>query len=103
MNTTQENLKTSRYSARHRAKPVNFYLAAPQAKSVSLAGDFNEWNPHSHPLQRRSDGWWYLQAALTHGHHQYYFVVDGRATLDKRASGTATNQRGEPVSLVAVS
>ena len=29
------------YSARKMAKPVNFYYA----KSVSLIGDFNQWNP----------------------------------------------------------
>lgn len=33
---------------------------APQAKSVALLGDFNEWNPTSHPLQRDENGCWTL-------------------------------------------
>ena len=103
MNTTYEKTKTTRYSARQIVKPVNFYLTAPDAKTVCLAGDFNDWNPNAHPMQRRADGWWYLQVELVHGHHQYYFLVDGKPTLDDQAAGVATNERGEAVSLVAVS
>ena len=103
MNAMYEKAKTSRYPARKTAKPVNFYLAAPKAKSVCLAGDFNDWNPGSHLMQRRSDGWWHVQVPLTHGHHQYYFVVDGKVTLDEQAAGVASNERGEMVSLIAVS
>lgn len=33
-----------------------FAVWAPNAKSVSVIGDFNEWNPESHPLGVRWDG-----------------------------------------------
>lgn len=33
-----------------------FALWAPNAKSVSVIGDFNEWNIESHPLKIRGDG-----------------------------------------------
>ena len=91
------------YSAKKMAKPVNFYCAAPRAKSVNLVGDFNEWDVTSHPMERRVDGWWFLQVRLTHGHHQYRFLVDGRPMLDSHAAGVARNERNEEVSLVAVS
>src|SRR5882672_1477669 len=103
MNSTLENPRTLRYSARHISKPISFFFASPKAKSVNLAGDFNGWSRDAHPLQRRADGWWFLQVPLTHGHHQYYFLVDGVPTLDEHASGIARNERDEPVSLVAVS
>src|ERR1044071_9065517 len=74
-------------------KPINFYCSAPDAESVHLMGDFNGWNPASHPMQHRFDGWWFLQVSLTHGHHQYLFVVDGTPTLDPHASGTTRNHR----------
>ena len=85
------------------AKPINFYCDAPKAGAVHLVGDFNRWNPAAHPMERRVDGWWFLQVPLTHGHHQYRFLVDGQPMLDPRAGGIARNERNEQVSLVAVS
>ena len=54
-------------------------------------------------MQRQVDGSWFLEVPLTHGHHQYLFVVDGTPKLDPKASGIARNDRNEPVSLIAVS
>src|SRR5207249_4963029 len=34
---------------------TDFGVWAPNAKAVSVIGDFNRWNPATHPLQRRSD------------------------------------------------
>ena len=91
------------YSARNMAKPVNFYCAAPEAKAVYLVGDFNDWDPTSLPMERRVDGWWFLQVPLPHGHHRYRFLVDGQPVLDPQATGAARNEAKEEVSLVAVS
>ena len=82
-------------------RPVNFFCAAPNAQRVELAGDFNHWHPF--PMQRTLDGWWLASVELTHGHHLYRFLVDGRPTLDPRASGIARDEQGERVSLIAVS
>jgi 1,4-alpha-glucan branching enzyme len=92
-----------RYSARKMAKPVNFICIAPGAKRVSLAGEFNGWDAAAHPMNRQPDGAWLLQVPLHHGHHQYVFVVDGKAVLDPQAQGVARNHKGEKVSLIAVS
>jgi 1,4-alpha-glucan branching enzyme len=89
------------YSARNSLKPVNFYCAAPGAKSVEIAGDFNHWQPA--PMHQQVDGWWFVQLLLAHGHHQYRFVVDGRPTLDPQASGTTRDTDNQPVSLIPVS
>ncbi len=85
------------------AKPISFFCFAPEAKSVLLIGDFNHWNPTANPMQRRPDGWWSLQVPLTHGHHQYQFLVDGTPTLDPYATGVMRNERYAQVSLIAVS
>jgi 1,4-alpha-glucan branching enzyme len=84
-------------------KPVNFYFTAPSAQSVCLVGDFNGWNPTSHPMRRRVDGWWFIEVQLRHGHHRYRFLVDGDPALDPRSTGIARNEHNERVSLVAVS
>lgn len=95
--------KNSKRLIKSTVKPVHFYCAAPGAKSVSLIGDFNHWNPDTHPMQRQLDGWWYLQVPLPHGHHHYQFWVDGKPVLDPKAMGVARNERDEEVSVIAVS
>jgi 1,4-alpha-glucan branching enzyme len=103
MNTIYDTPIAIRYSARSMAKPVNFYCEAPRAHAVHLVGDFNQWNPASHPMRRQVDGWWSLQVMLTHGHHQYRFLVDGQPMLDPHATGRAVNELNEVVSVMAVS
>jgi 1,4-alpha-glucan branching enzyme len=84
-------------------RPVNFICNAPQAQSVSLVGDFNQWNPMSHHMKQMPDRSWLLMVELKHGHHRYAFLVDGTLTLDPRAQGITRNDKGERVSLVPVS
>jgi len=102
MNITYEKPRSDRYSAKDMAKPINFFCNSPNAQGVQLVGDFNHWNPTTHPMEQREDGWWFLQVLLTHGHHQYRFLVDGEPMLDPRATGVTRNELGEEVSLVAV-
>jgi len=37
---------------------------APGAHSLSLAGDFNRWDPHSHPMQKDDLGIWSIEIPL---------------------------------------
>ena len=85
------------------AKPVNFFCVAPEAQSVTLVGDFNDWRSNAHVMERQTDGSWHLQVPLNHGHHHYAFLVDGKPVLDPRAMGIARNEKNERVSLIAVS
>jgi 1,4-alpha-glucan branching enzyme len=101
MNTASNYPEHTRYSAKNSHKPVNFYCAAPNAKTVELMGDFNHWRPF--PMQRSVDGWWLAQVQLCHGHHQYRFLVDGRPVLDPQATGVVRDENDEQASLIAVS
>jgi len=103
MNAVLEPPTTMSYSAKNLAKPVNFYYAEPDAGSVNLMGDFNSWDPRSLPMQRRVDGWWFIQVPLTHGHHRYLFLVDGAPALDPKAIGTVQFDRFSKASVIAVS
>jgi 1,4-alpha-glucan branching enzyme len=98
-----EKKASTLYPARKTTKPVNFYCAAPSARSVYLVGDFNGWDPTSHPMRRRVDGCWFIEVQLPHGHHRYQFLVDNEPVLDPQATGIARNERNERVSLLAVS
>ena len=93
----------NRYSAKNHVKPVNFYCEAPAAAEVFLTGDFNDWSSKSHPMEKRNDGTWFAQVQMSHGHHHYLFIIDGKPTLDSRAQGIGRNEMNEKVSLIAVS
>jgi len=84
-------------------RSVNFFCSSTQAKAVSLVGDFNQWNPATHPMKQMPDHTWMLSVELKHGHHRYAFLVDGVLTLDPRAQGITRNDKGERVSLMPVS
>ncbi|EEF58249.1 isoamylase early set domain-containing protein [Pedosphaera parvula] len=92
-----------RYSSKKMAKPVNFIYFAPQAQSVFLIGDFNDWDPNAFPMKKQPDGAWLIQIPLPHGHHHYQYLVDGKPVLDPKAQGIARNEKNEKVSLLAVS
>lgn len=89
------------YSAKTSHKPTSFFCRAPGAKSVELVGDFNHWHPLT--MRKSLDSWWCAQVELCHGHHQYRFLVDGGPRLDPSATGIVRDERGEKVSLIAVS
>ena len=95
--------KLNTYSAKATVKPVPFVCLAQEAQQVFVAGDFNDWDPASHPMRRMPDGAWRLEISLNHGHHHYLFLVDGKPLLDPKAQGIARNEKGEKVSLLAVS
>ena len=84
-------------------RAINFICNAPEARAVSIIGDFNQWNAASHPMKQMPDRSWLAQVELKHGHHRYAFMVDGVLTLDPRAQGVTRNDKGERVSLVPVS
>lgn len=56
---------------------VQFVIAAPEASTVALAGDFNEWNPSIELSDPDLDGIWSARVALETGVHEYMFVIDG--------------------------
>ncbi|HQC42447.1 MAG TPA: isoamylase early set domain-containing protein [Verrucomicrobiota bacterium] len=95
--------RNDRYSAKRSIQAHNFSVSAPQAKTVCLVGDFNQWNPSAHLMTRKPDGFWTIQIPLHHGHHRYQFLVDGIPTLDPLAQGIVRNEKNERVCLVAIS
>ena len=57
---------------------VRFVLMNREARSVALAGSFNQWSASSHPLAREgSRGVWTIVVPLPPGEHLFMYVVDG--------------------------
>lgn len=64
-------------SKKKNLKRVNFKISAPEAKKVSLAGDFNNWDIDSHLFKRDSKGTWKITVELELGRYEYRFLIDG--------------------------
>ena len=57
---------------------VRFAMMQPEARSVALAGSFNQWSTSSHPLTRENArGLWIAVVPLPPGEHLFMYVVDG--------------------------
>ena len=54
---------------------VTFRVWAPHADGVSVAGDFNGWDEHAHPLGREAGGYWSADVGGAHAGQRYRFVV----------------------------
>jgi len=85
------------------AASVTFVLVAPQARSVALAGDFNDWDASRVLMRREASGLWTVDVPLTPGRYRYVFVVDGRRFVaDPAAPRAVGDDFGTPTSVVTV-
>jgi hypothetical protein len=82
---------------------VKFALTNPDAKSVSVCGEFNGWSIGASPMKRRRDGQWETVLELNPGRYQYKFVVDGEWLTDPAARESIPNPHGSLNSVIAVS
>jgi 1,4-alpha-glucan branching enzyme len=92
-----------KYGPRQVGNTVMFTAFYPQAKSVQIAGDFNNWQPQKSPMTKASDGTWQASMSLTKGVYRYRLVVDGRWQHDPHNDMTEPNPYGELNSILKVS
>lgn len=83
--------------------PVRFELHDPTARSVCVAGSFNQWHATAKRLHAIGHGEWTTELALKPGSYEYCFVVDGRWIPDPKASGRVANPYGGSNSILVVS
>src|SRR5438874_9519827 len=56
---------------------VAFVVLAPNARRVSVVGDFNFWNPRRHPMRVRGVGYWELFVPHATAGDHYKFDIAG--------------------------
>lgn len=83
---------------------VQFVFVAPGARTVSLVGDFNDWNEAATPLESsHTRGVWTVSVPLNAGRHAYGFMIDGqRLVSDPGAPATVDDGFGSRSSVVTV-
>jgi len=74
---------------------VVFVTLYPRAQNVQIAGDFNNWQPQQHVMEKVGDsGVWQTQMKLDPGRYRYRLVVDGQWQQDPYNELTEANPFG---------
>ena len=81
---------------------THFAVWAPNAASVSVVGDFNDWDPRATPLHPGTDGVWTATLPLRPGRYRYTFIVDGSWRRDPAAPRALEDDFGRPTSVITI-
>jgi len=77
----------TRFTSKPGCVATVFRCAAPNAKAVFLAGDFNGWSDYASPVQKSADGFWTVALALLPGRYEFKFIVDGQWVHEAGSDG----------------
>jgi chromosome partitioning protein len=82
---------------------VVFVTLYPRAQSVQIAGDFNNWQPEQHIMDKVGDsGVWQTKMNLNPGRYRYRLVVDGQWQQDPYNELTEMNPFGGFNSIIEI-
>ena len=86
------------------SEPVTFVLVRPEARSVKVVGDFNNWGLNDSALVATNhQGVWSVKAPVPAGLHRYAFVVNGKDWVaDPSAPRSTSDDFGQPSSALVV-
>lgn len=93
------------YTKTGRACRVTFRLPGGiAAQTVALCGEFNDWDPTTHPMIRRKDGSFSLTLSLPAGRsYRYRYLLDSTQwTNDSTADASVPNPFGAEDSLINI-
>ena len=72
------------------------------ARTVCIAGTFNDWNPKSTTMVSAGQGQWIKDLSLRPGSYEYQYVVDGKWINDPQAVKSTPNPYGGRNSVLVV-
>lgn len=91
------------YGVRQTSQGLLFLQPAPEASQISVAGDFNNWDPNATPLKLdESLGVWQACIPVPPGRYLYRLVIDGLWVKDPYNTSVETNNFGELNSVVEI-
>lgn len=84
-------------------QPLHLEFHDAQARSVAIAGTFNDWRPAVTPMVHLCKGLWVKDLLLPPGRYEYRLVVDGQWICDPAAAEQVPNPFGGCNTVVIVS
>jgi len=97
-----ENLRKDASVPMENEYGVNFSVKAPNAKYVSIVGDFNNWIDNRNVMKKNKYGVWSTYIQLKKGEYAYKFNIDGVWIIDKNNPNFITDKFGDRRSIVKV-
>jgi len=91
---TRKKTESNVVAVKSRHGKIIFEYSAPEAKEVSLAGNFNQWNTQANQMKKDKKGIWKTTLSLEPGRYEYRFIVDGRWENDPSCSCCVANEFG---------
>lgn len=80
-----------------------FIIVVPDAREVSVVGDFNDWDGTLTPMERvADDGTWSVTVPLRPGRYEFQYEVDGGRRLSDPSRPQTSSDFGSPNSVVTV-
>jgi len=73
---------------------AEFRFYRPDAASVFLVGDFNDWQESQLAMTKRSDGDWVAKVRLPAGEFKFRYCADGQWFTDYAAFGVQPGRFG---------
>jgi 1,4-alpha-glucan branching enzyme len=73
---------------------VEFRFYRPQAKRVSVVGEFNSWIDGLTVMKPTGDGWWTASTKLAPGDYRFRYVADGVWYTDYASHGIEAGPNG---------
>ena len=85
---------------RNQKKKLTFKYEDAKAKTVSIAGEMNNWSPQK--LKKNKQGTWELSFVLADGKYQYQLVVDDKWMIDPSNKKKESNGIGGMNSVLVI-
>jgi 1,4-alpha-glucan branching enzyme len=70
---------------------VTFSLREPNAREVSLVGDFNNWDAGANSMKLDKDGSWKVSLIFPPGRYEFKFLADGKWREGSKEEQTVPN------------
>jgi hypothetical protein len=83
-------------------RTARFLFRAASGESVTVSGDFDNWDPFIHEMPETSPGLYQLDLPLPPGKHYYCFIYRGESLADPLNPAKAASRDGKIVSVLTV-
>jgi hypothetical protein len=100
--TVSVSARSSKASPQKGMGGVTFKFNAPAGETVTVAGDFNGWDPFMYELKEYPEGVYSLTLVLPPGKHQYIFYHRGRRFSDPNNPNRVYAKDGSAASVVEI-